>query len=53
MLDEVGNARLVLGRALLLQERLDEAEIGARRGRGRVRAAVVRVAPCCRVDRPG
>jgi tetratricopeptide (TPR) repeat protein len=26
MLDEVGNARLVLGRALLLQERLDEAE---------------------------
>jgi tetratricopeptide (TPR) repeat protein len=26
MLDEVGNARLVLGRALLLQDRLDEAE---------------------------
>jgi tetratricopeptide (TPR) repeat protein len=26
MLDEVGNARLVLGRALLLQERLDEAD---------------------------
>ncbi len=26
MLDEIGNARLVLGRALLLQERLDEAE---------------------------
>jgi tetratricopeptide (TPR) repeat protein/DNA-binding XRE family transcriptional regulator len=26
MLDEVGNARLVLGRSLLLQERLDEAE---------------------------
>src|SRR6059058_1546810 len=26
MLDEVGNARLVLGRALLMQERLDEAE---------------------------
>jgi tetratricopeptide (TPR) repeat protein len=27
MLDEVGNARLVLGRALLEQERLDEAEV--------------------------
>ena len=53
MLDEVGNARLVLGRALLLQERLDEAEHGARRRRGRVRPAVVRVAPCRRVDRPG
>src|SRR3954451_8191849 len=26
MLDEIGNARLVLGRALLEQERLDEAE---------------------------
>ena len=26
MLDEIGNARLVLGRALLLQERLDESE---------------------------
>jgi tetratricopeptide (TPR) repeat protein len=26
MLDEVGNARLVLGRALLLQDRLDEAD---------------------------
>jgi tetratricopeptide (TPR) repeat protein len=26
MLDEIGNARLVLGRALLLQERLDEAD---------------------------
>lgn len=27
MIDEVGNARLVLGRALLEQERLDEAEV--------------------------
>jgi predicted negative regulator of RcsB-dependent stress response len=27
MLDEVGNARLVLGRALLQQERLDDAEV--------------------------
>jgi hypothetical protein len=26
MLDEIGNARLVLGRALLDQDRLDEAE---------------------------
>ena len=26
MLDEIGNARLVLGRALLEQDRLDEAE---------------------------
>ena len=26
MLDEIGNARLVLGRSLLEQERLDEAE---------------------------
>jgi tetratricopeptide (TPR) repeat protein len=27
MLDEIGNARLVLGRALLMQERLDEADV--------------------------
>jgi tetratricopeptide (TPR) repeat protein len=27
MLNEVGNARLVLGRALLEQDRLDEAEV--------------------------
>ena len=53
MLDEIGNARLVLGRALLEQERLDEAETALARGRGRVRPAVVRVAPCGRVDRPG
>ena len=53
MLDEIGNARLVLGRALLLQERLDEAETRARRRRGRVRPTVIRFTPLRRVDRPG
>ena len=53
MLDEVGNARLVLGKALLEQGRLDEADDGVRRIRGRVRAPVFGVASCCRVDRPG
>ena len=40
--DEVGSAQLVLGRALLEQERLDEAEAGVRRGRVLLRRARVR-----------
>ena len=51
-MDEIGNARLVLGRALLEQGRLDEAEAAARRGRGRARAALVWPAPRRGLGRP-
>ena len=53
MLDEVGNARLVLGRALLAAGTARRGRIGSRRRRRCILPAVVRVASCGRVDRPG
>ena len=50
-LDEIGNAQLVLGRALLEQDRLDEAERGVRARRGELRATLVREPPRGRLDR--
>ena len=52
-LDEIGNARLVLGRALLEQERLDEADAALRGGRGRLRPALLGLASGGGVGRAG
>ena len=51
MIDEIGNARLVLGRALLEQDRLDEAETALRCGGRCLCPAVVGLASRCGVDR--
>ena len=53
MLDEVGNARLVLGRCAARAGSARRGGRRLRRGRGRLREALVGLAPCCRMDRPG
>ena len=52
-LDEIGNARLVLGRSLLEQDRLDEAEIALSRGGGRTRTALIRLPSSRSLGGPG
>ena len=51
-IDEVGSAQLVLGRALLEQDRIDEAEDGVPRRRGLLRPARLRRPSRRRVGRP-
>ena len=51
-IDEIGSAQLVLGRALLEQDRLDEAEEAFRRRRGLLRPARLRQPSRGRVGRP-
>ena len=53
MIDEIGNARLVLGRALLEQDRLDEAEVAFGEADDAFAKLVLGLASCRRVDRPG
>ena len=52
-LDEIGNAQIVLGRALLEQDRLDEAEQLIRRGRAQLLTAFLRQPSRGRLDGPG
>ena len=52
-MDEIGNARLVLGRALLEQDRLDEAEAVLAEAEDALRPALIRPAPSRRLGRAG
>ena len=52
-LDEIGNAQLVLGRALLEQDRLDEADSAFALGRVELRTAFFAQPPSRGLDRPG
>ena len=51
-LDQFGNAQIVLGRALLEQQRLDEAELVFRRGRAQPVTAFLCQPPRSRLDGP-